>query len=189
MKYRSNLYQFTICSIWGLMLLIWLVLTATGAISPYVSCFAVDSRDRLYVGKHNRIDVYEDGILVDSIITKTSQGYLFTIAYGESGDYLCLASSTHVNYMDLSGKKLDSFEDPGGDVYRQMKRTRREFLSRQSDTYRLHDILGWHYIEKNDAEIVYRISLFSFLAKYALYLAFVFLGGYCVWLQYTRKKR
>jgi hypothetical protein len=159
----------------GVIMLVCVILFGAEVSSPFVSCFAVDSKDRVYVGKHNRIDIYDSGVLVESIRTKTTREYVFTI---EPDDRLLLATSTTVYYMDTSGNVLSRFDDPTGDVHRQIKRARKEFVSQQSDVYHMRNVLGWHYIVKNNSETVYRISVLSFLTKIVLWTAAVFFVGF-----------
>lgn len=160
--------KFTFHFFVGIVMVICSILIGSRIASPFVSCFALDSQGRLYVGKHNRIDVYDNGILIDTITTRTSREYLFTIV---EEDVLLLATSTTVYHMDTSGKIQTSFEDPTGKIHRQLKLMRKEFVSSQSDIYRLHNIWGWHYISKNESETIYSISLLSFLTKCLLFIS------------------
>lgn len=150
----------------GVIMLACVILIGVEISSPFVSCFAIDSKDRVYVGKHNRIDIYDSGVLIDTIRTKTAREYLFTI---EPDDRLVLATSTTVYHMDTSGNILSTVDDPTGDVHRQIKRARKEFVSQQSDVFHMRNVFGWHYIVKNNSELVYHISVLSFLTKIVLW--------------------
>lgn len=151
-------------------MLICSILIYTGTASPFISCFAVDSDNRVYVGQHNRIDVFDNGVLVNSIFSKTSRGYVFTVI---EDDTIQLSTSTTVYTMDLDGNIISSCEDKGSHVYNQIQKIKFSSITTKDGTYCLRGIFGWTRIVKNNAIVVYQLSPLSFAVKITLYtLAF-----------------
>lgn len=153
-------------SVISVLLLICALLIYSGIASPFISCFAIDSDDRLYVGKHDRIDVFENGVLTNSIFSKTSRGYVFTIL---EDDTIQLSTSTIVYSMDLNGNIISSYEDNGSHVYNQIQKSKFSFITTKDDAYCLKGILGRTRIIKNNTIVVYQLSPLSFMVKIALY--------------------
>ena len=156
-----------------------LMLIFSGVATPFISGFAVDKSNRLYVGTQNEIRVYADGLLVDTIDSKTSRTYVFTINEDEK---IILSTSTDIYTMDLDGNVLDNQTDPGADMYNQITYRKREFLSHNGDEYKLVGTLGWTRIIKNGKETVYRISLLSFVVKVLLAVCGVALVAFTLWV-------
>lgn len=168
----------------------WIVMTClmlifTGVATPFISGFAVDRSDRLYVGTQNEIRVYDNGSLVNTISPKTSSSYAFTINKHER---IVLAATTTVYMMDLEGNVLDTRDDPGGDMYNQIQYRKRKFSSHSGDEYKLVGALGWTRIIKNGEETVYRISLLSFAVKILLAVCGGGLFTFTLWVAIQKAK-
>lgn len=152
------------------LMLICAFLIGSETANPFISGFAVDSHDRILIGLHNRIEIFDNGILVDVVRTKTSRGYVFTLLEDDS---ILLATSTKVYTIDSSGNILASTEERANSIYNQIQRGKDKFTSVNGDLYSIKGKLGRTRIEKNDSIVVYQISPVSFIAKIVLCLAMV----------------
>lgn len=161
-----------------------MILFFTGTVTLFLSGFAVDSADRLYIGTANAIQVYEDGTLINQIDPQTDRSYVFTI--DQDGDLL-LSTSTEVYRMDLSGKVLEQREDRGAHVYNQIQARRSTFLSSRGDVYKMKNVLGRTKITKNDSQTVYQISVLSIIVKVLIAICVILLFLFPVWLIQKRK--
>lgn len=160
---RLAIFATSLLCVFGLCFL----LIVTGVATPFISGFAVDSNDRIYIGNQNQICVYEGDALIQKISPQTSRSYAFTIV----DDHILLSTSITVYTMDLDGNIIDTQEDPGAHTYNQIQYSKRQFISNNNDTYKLKGQIGWTRIVKNGTETVYQISFLSFLVK------ILFFGG------------
>lgn len=156
---QRRLARFAIPMFFAISLCVLLIIT--GVATPFVSGFAVDRNDRIYIGIQNQICVYKDDLLVRTISPQTSRAYVFTIV----DDRILLSTSTTVYIIDLDGNIIETQADPGAHTYNHIQYSKRKFISHSNDTYKLKDQIGWTRIVKNGAETVYRISFLSFLVK------------------------
>lgn len=77
--------------------------------------FGVDSAGRLYVGRGQHIEVWENGEQVDNIRKGTSRGHAFTVL---EDDTILIASGNNVWIMDLEGTTfLESWEEENKETY------------------------------------------------------------------------
>jgi hypothetical protein len=155
-------YTASVASIFFFVIFPCLLLILTGVATPFIDCFSVDHLDRLYIGAESEIRVYEDGKQIKSIGPQTSKSYMFTI---QEDNTILLSTATEVYTMDLDGNILSVREDPGADMFNQLQYRKRIFVSKNKDTYRLKNYFTWTSIEKNGAEVVYKISGVSFAVK------------------------
>jgi hypothetical protein len=167
------------------IIVLCLALIIAGAATPFISSFAVDKSNRLYVGTQNEIRVYADSLLVDTISPKTSKSYAFTINKDQT---ITLAASTNVYTMDLKGNVLQSQTDPGANMYNQIQYRKRKFISHNGDEYRLVSALGWTRIVKNGEETVYRISPLSFATKILLAVCIAAAPIFPLWVMIQKAK-
>lgn len=167
--------QLIICFISVSILFLCIISKLTGLTDSDVKCFAVDSNDRIYVGKSEKILVYDNGIAVNCLNPQTSRGYMFTIT---EDDHILLSTANTVYSMDLEGNILDTWKDSASSVYTEIQFNKNCFESKNSDVYSLKYRLGWTRILKNNCEVVYKITTLSFVVKIILELAVaVFLGS------------
>ena len=155
-----------------------LLLLITGAVTPFISGFAVDKNDRIYVGEETEICVYENNVLIRTINPQTSRAYAFTIA----DDRILLSTASTFYTMDLDGNILDTQEDPGAHMYNQLQYNKRKYISHSGDTYKLKSQMGWTRIVKNDTQTVYQISPLSFVVKILLALSVLAMFIFPLWM-------
>ena len=145
--------------------LVSLLLLFSGKVSLSVFGFAVDNANRIYVGTEKEISIIERGEKIGSISPNTSRTYAFTITEDET---ILLSTSTKVYTMDMDGNILSTAEDTGADIYNQLSRQKKKFISAKGDQYRLINMLGWTRILKNDIDVVYQIDVLSYIVKLLL---------------------
>ena len=143
------------------IILFFLIVFFSNLATPFIPGFAADSKGRLYIGENARIAIYLDGQLVDSIEPR-SRTYTFTV---DTDDHILVAYPSSFDLMDAQGNVLSSTEDAHSTMYSQLQSTSRTFSSINGDRYKKVGALGWTRIVKNDSEVVYRISAFSFIMK------------------------
>ena len=161
-----------------------LIMILSNLAIPFINGFAVDSTGRVYVGEMNSIRVMHDRKTLDSIWMGSST-YTFTI---DSNDHILAAYPTCYDLMDREGNILKTIEDPHATMYSQLQRNDHRFLTENGDRYKKTEILGWIRIVKNDSEVVYSISLFSYIVKFLMYLCglSMFING--VWVIYHLRR-
>ena len=168
------------------VMLFCLVLLLTGKVSLSFSGFAVDCKERLYIGMRNEIRVYENGQIVRTISPQTSRAYRFTIQEDQT---ILLSTSTKVYTMDLEGNVLSCKEDPGADTYNQISYRRRKFVSQKGDVYRSVGILGWTGIVKNGEQIVYQTDALTVCVKILFVLCWAAIFIFPIWGNARRQAR
>ena len=173
----------------GILGLIVFVLLVSGAAAPDIVCFSMDSAGRLYVGKNEAIEVYEEGRQIGAISPKTSRAYLFRIT---EDDKIILSTVTKAYTMELDGTVINTWDEQGSDLYDSLENGRFQHTSLSGDIYQVKELLWWTKIVKNDAEIVYQISALSFATRIMLYVcavSFVSFIAYMLYIAISRKYR
>ena len=116
--------------------------------------FAVDSEENLYIGTINRIDVYQDGVLLRRISPPTSRSYRFTI----ENDQLIIgcASDQKGDVFDLEGNALFY----GALTYNEVEsKANRRSVAVNGHEYRFSGNWGLTpYVITRDGAEVYRMS-------------------------------
>ena len=143
-----------------------LALLITGIATPFISGFAVDNLERVYIGGTNEIFVFQDGNIVDTINPHTSRAYAFTI---NNDNNILLSTSTKIYIMDLDGNILSEDEDVAANIYNHIKYKSGKYTSSNGNVYEMKDYFGWTCITKNEVETVYRISFLSFIVKILIF--------------------
>lgn len=173
------------CSIVGAIVLLCLMLIISGAVTPSISGFAIDSSGKLYVGMPQKICIYDAETLVGSISPYTSRSYAFTI---NEDDNIILSTSTKVYLMNLDGTILDTWDDPGADTFNQIRYRKAEYISANGDVYKLSSVFGWISITKNGVDVVWHIDLFSYIVILLLGISATAILGLFVWISYVQKR-
>lgn len=143
-----------------------LLLIITGNATIFIDSYAVDSNDRLYVGKEGKIDVYDNGNFQYSIDSRTSKSCAFTI---NEDDCIVLSTASHIYILTLQGEELSVYEDPGSSMYARLQIGKRTFHSKNGDTYKRVCFWGRTKIIKNNEQIVYQMDFLSFTVKILIF--------------------
>lgn len=168
------------------IILTCLLLIVSGTVTLSISGFAVDHKDRLYIGRQGEIQIFEGSKLVNSIHVPTSRTYVFTI---QDGNRIFLSTSTKIHIMDLDGNILETKEDLGADAYNQISYHKKTFVSDSGDTYRLSNMFGWTRIIKNKSDVVYQIDGCSFVVKILMLICFVAMFVFSIWMLSHRNQK
>lgn len=148
-----------------------------GTIALSYSSMAVDAEGRLYLGRGDRIEIYEAGTRTASIAPKAGKSYLFTL----KGEELVLSTGKTVITLDLQGNGIDQQPDENGTVYQQLKAQKGTFTAADGTVYTLrHEMLATE-VTAQDGTVLYAEPgwanvLKPLLALAALYV--VFAAGY-----------
>lgn len=148
-----------------------------GTIALSYSSMAVDAEGRLYLGRGDRIEIYEAGTRTASIAPKAGKSYLFTL----QGEELVLSTGKTVITLDLQGNGIDQQPDENGTVYQQLKAQKGSFTAADGTVYTLrHEMLATE-VTAQDGTVLYAEPgwanvLKPLLALAALYV--VFAAGY-----------
>ena len=148
-----------------------------GTIALSYSGVAVDAEGRLYLGRGDRIEIYEAGTRTASIAPKAGKSYLFTL----QGEELVLSTGKTVITLDLQGSGIDQQPDENGTVYQQLKAQKGTFTAADGTVYTLrHEMLATE-VTAQDGTVLYAEPgwanvLKPLLALAALYV--VFAAGY-----------
>gem|GEM_PF-418603 len=127
----------------------------------YFNGFAVDSNNRLYIGR-NEIEVYENGELLKTINPKTNRAYVFTI---QDDDTILLSTSSKVFIMDLDGNVINQYEDTYTKTYNALTRKMNSFTAKDSTQYNVKHKFTWLEIVKDNSVRVYRLPVLDFATR------------------------
>lgn len=148
-----------------------------GTIALSYSSMAVDAEGRLYLGRGDRIEIYEAGTRTASIAPKAGKSYLFTL----QGEELVLSTGKTVITLDLQGNGIDQQPDENGTVYQQLKAQKGTFTAADGTVYTLrHEMLATE-VTAQDGTVLYAEPGWSNVLKPLLALAalyVVFAAGY-----------
>lgn len=148
-----------------------------GTIALSYSSMAVDAEGRLYLGRGDRIEIYEAGTRTASIAPKAGKSYLFTL----QGEELVLSTGKTVITLDLQGNGIDQQPDENGTVYQQLKAQKGTFTAADGTVYTLrHEMLATE-VTAQDGTVLYAEPGWANVLKPLLALAamyVVFAAGY-----------
>lgn len=161
-----------------------LIMILSGLASPFISSFAIDNEEKLYVGEGRMLRVFHNGVQVD-ILDMSNDPYVFTI---NSNNELIVAYPSVVYRMDLAGNVLEKKEDPIAETYQIINKGRSVVTTDSGDEYRKVSEFGWSRIIKNGVTEVYRLSALSFMVKLLLALCSASLLINGAWLINRYKK-
>lgn len=185
-KYQAIRVIAVACLCWFCILIPCIILIATGTVTLSISNFAVDSNDRVYIGKEREILIYQNNRIVGSIEPPTSRSYAFTVT---EDDTILLSTASNVYLLDLNGSVLNKEPEIGTTTFNELQRNRKEFLSVKGDFYQMRGNLLRTRIVKNGSEVVFQISVLSVIVKYLLVLSVIGMYIFIVlWLIKGNKK-
>lgn len=149
-------------------------LEVLGKIDIRYNGFAIDHEERLYVSKSRRIDVYQDGVFIDTVF-KTPRGYRFTI----HDKKLYVNFGSKIQIMDLSGNLIEEIDGNTlsseerqfiGKEWSKLHKQRNTF-TKNGVEYRATDKWWLYQIEKviegdsSENEIIYQMPNFDYICK------------------------
>ena len=164
-KKRLYLYTFTV----GPLGFIITFLSFLGVINFTFCGFALDSNDLLYIGKSNKIDVYDNGKYVNTVF-EYDGGYFFTI----QDEKLYIAASRDVIAVrDLTGKLIEIIDDSAHIEAKRLEKQKNVFLKDDAE-YRATNTMGYYKITKlsnGESEVIFRKPLIDYICGVILLLS------------------
>ena len=184
---RKKLWKLALFAIpHAMILIICLILVFSGAASPFLNGFDVDSQGRLYVGEGKMLRIYQNGVQTDAIELESDS---YRLAVDDNGN-LIIAYPSVVYHMDKKGNVLEAKDDPLAKTFQALQYTDQITDETTQDEYKLVNKLGRTRIVKNDCEVVYKISLLSFAVKILLAVCGISLfGNGILFVRHMRKER
>ena len=177
-------------AIWALphavVIIFCLIMIFTKVATPYISGFGVDSMGRVYVGENEGVGIYQNRTKI-GVIEIQGDNYLIDV---DEDDYIRIVYPSRVDWMDLSGKVVQTMNDPTAQTYSHLSSAGNRYCTANGDTYEKIAQYGWTRIVKNDSEIVYYQSGLSLLVKTLIQVCGVsmFVSGVLV-IHHVRKMR
>ena len=145
---------------------------ALGWVAASYEGFALDSEERLYVGKNTGIEVYENGNKIRTISPPSSRFYVFTI----SDDKIVSSVGEMIYIMNLEGEIIEKRAE-SYDTYREMDRNSKRFVSESGNEYISKSCLGYYRIVRDDGVCVYSMPVLDYIvnvvASFALVLSYL----------------
>lgn len=161
------------------IMIICVVLMATGVAEPFIDCFAVDSDGTLYIAKGEQIEIYKEEKMLGTIDVHTSRGYSFIIEYDE----IWLDKGEYVYSLDLKNEAIKKAKLGDVEKWKRHEMTtnlndkiaggKKQYTTACGDVYELKQPLAWTCITKNDSTILYQITPVSFIIKLFLYVCVI----------------
>ena len=134
--------------------------------SPFLNGFAVDSTGRVYVGENKYINVYESCVKVGCIELEDAT-FRFSI---DENDHILVAYTSEVCFLDLSGKVLERQEDAYAHTFNKIQLHNLRSVTVGDNHYKKVSVLGWTRVVRNNTEVVYELSVLSFVVKMLLFV-------------------
>ena len=145
---------------------------ALGWVAASYEGFALDSEERLYVGKNTGIEVYENGNKIRTISPPSSRAYVFTV----SDDKIVSSVGNMIYVMNLEGEIIEK-QTISYDTHLKLKRNSKRFVSESGNEYISSSCLGYYRIVRDDGVCVYSMPVLDYIvnvvASFALVLSYL----------------
>lgn len=168
MKKINNNKMILIAILDVIIFLLCFILTLVSIIkNDKIIGFAIDSENRIYIGKNSIIEVYNEGVIENVIHSVTSRGYTFTI----KDEKIVIFTGTKLYYLDLNGNVIDS-EDFTGIEPKEL-RGGKTFEDSKGNYYELKKSFGRSQIIENDSKIIFQEPLSNYIFNCALFFSWL----------------
>ena len=144
--------------------LVFIICAFTGAINTLYRGFTVDGDGLVYVGKEDKIDVYDNGEFVRTFHDRPGGYYAFTIQDG----LFYIANGYSVLEMDLAGNIV---EEKDSDNTRELSRLRnhRNAVVTEDATYIANEFFAYYKITKyetnGEKEVVFQSPIIDIILE------------------------
>lgn len=156
-------YMFTLI-LSAMLLLAYVVVFGVNISQIGFWSYYVDDQDHIYIGKMMEISIISDSS-VRTIESPVSRYYRITV----DRDIITVYSSQdQIFKLDMNGNILEVTEDIGGQLFREVDSDNRREYIRGNNTYVLHRVFGFNYIERisgGESIIIYHDSVFLYIAS------------------------
>ena len=168
----------------GLVMIFCNLMILLGTVNLSINGFGIDTQGYLYVAEGKKICIYQNDIQVRKISLR-SDTYAFAM---ENDDVLLVAYPSIVYRMDKTGYVIEEWEETAAQTHHQIQNNSKTIVTSNGDEYRKVSEMGWTRIVKNGTEVVYKISVLSFVVKLLLYACTVSLFVNGTWLVFRLHK-
>lgn len=147
-----------------------LILTFSDMVSVTFNGVAVDSKKHLYVGKDDKIEIYENGELLKMLKTKTDKVYYFTV---QSDDTILISNGMMVYIIDFDENILDSYKDVNSRTYSKLKNSKDVFTASDGTNYYRKSHFGKNIIVDSKDNQLYETPAFDYSIKLTVLIVFI----------------
>ena len=150
---------------------------ASGSMSLSYSGIAVDEAGRLYLGRGGKIEVYDDGTVVQTIKPPVEKSFFFTLRDGT----ILLSTGKETTTLDMDGVLLETAEDTEGALYAALKAQKHICTAPDGTVYTLQREMLATQVTAEDGTVLYSEPVWANALKPLLALAglyVIFAAGY-----------
>ena len=171
MKYLKNQYHIIAIFLFTIGIVLFLFLAACTRTTLDYRGFALDANGRLFIGKSQKIDVYDkDGSIKYSVFSKVfARGYTFTI----QEETLYVSTGSRSYKMSLTGDILEEYEENPPYTYNQLQRNKWRYMSNSGTEYSFR-LLGRCSITDSDSNILWQEPIISSIVRVGLFSSVFF---------------
>lgn len=159
------------------IMLFGMIMFVTGNVAVNYMGFALDSSERLYVGRNTGIDVYENGTKIKAISPPSSRHYAFTV----KDDRIVSAVNNTVYILSLDGEEIESYTD-NYEALHDMEKNGKIFILPSGSEYVSKNLFGFYKIMRDDGVCVYSMPLLDYIVNLSFWLAALGLGGFVIYV-------
>lgn len=147
-----------------------MILGLSGVVAMTYEGYAVDSAERIYVGKNTGIEVYDGAEKIRTISPRTSRCYKFTV---QENDTILLSTGKTVYLIDQDGETIEQYQDDLMRTYRDIESEQKHFTSASGTEYEQTNMFGYYRIMRSDGVCVYSMPWLDYAARIVFFLAFI----------------
>ncbi|MBQ5994885.1 MAG: hypothetical protein IJL63_03385 [Clostridia bacterium] len=165
----------------GSIILTALMMNFGGYASAEFHGFAVDGDGRIYVGKDEKIEVFQNGGLVNKLKDHAYKNYVFTM---QDDGTLLITNSDKLYITDLEGNTLSEYEDTFSHTYNALNRAKYKFASADGKEYSVKNRYLRYKIVDGSGNVLYKMPVPDLIFKILFFtsdtLMFIFVPWFIV---------
>lgn len=152
-----------------------MILLILGKVTTSYTGIAVDSNQRLYVGKDYVIDVIENGKKIDEITVKKgmSGSYFFTI----ENDNILISKELKIYILDLNGNQVSVELDDSMHKSLEISKSSFDFRTSDNSRFQMKNVFGRYIVVKTSPSgqktTVFKMPFKDYFAKIMFGISFV----------------
>ncbi len=124
--------------------------------------FAVDGDGRVYVGKDEKIEVFQNGELVNKLKDHAYKNYVFTL---RDDGTLLITNVDKVYITDLEGNTLSEYEDTVSHTHNTLNRAKYKFTSADGKEYTVKNRYLRYKIVDGSGNVLYEMPVQDLVVK------------------------
>ena len=165
----------------GSIILTALMMNFGGYASAEFHGFTVDGDGRIYVGKDEKIEVFQNGGLVNKLKDHAYKNYVFTM---QDDGTLLITNSDKLYITDLEGNTLSEYEDTFSHTYNALNRAKYKFASADGKEYSVKNRYLRYKIVDGSGNVLYKMPVPDLIFKILFFtsdtLMFIFVPWFIV---------